>query len=183
MACPHVSGVVALGLSYAAKLRKHVKAEDVRALLHSTARPIESYWNIDTPKLFYKFVTDLSQVHLSSMDLKNYKGKMGDGQVDAYAFLQAIAGAGVDMVFPNVYVAVNGSSTYVPSMYFKNGEDLTYSVSISNTSVASCTQEGNKLVFKGLATGQTAAVITASDGTSMSFTVTVRNNAAGNGWL
>ena len=87
------------------------------------------------------------------------------------------------MVFPNVYVAVNGSSTYVPSMYFKNGEDLTYSVSISNTSVASCIQEGNKLAFKGLATGQTAAVITASDGTSMSFTVTVRNNAAGNGWL
>ena len=183
MACPHVSGVVALGLSYAAKLRKHVKAEDVKELLHSTARPIEPYWNMDTPKLFYKFVTDLSQVHLSSMELKNYKGKMGDGQVDAYAFLQAIAGAGVDMVFPNVYVAVNGSSTYVPSMYFKNGEDLTYSVSISNTSVASCTQEGNKLVFKGLATGQTAAVITASDGTSMSFTVTVRNSAAGNGWL
>ena len=183
MACPHVSGVVALGLSYAAKLRKHVKAEDVKELLHSTARPIEPYWNMDTPKLFYKFVTDLSQVHLSSMNLKDYRGKMGNGQVDTYAFLQAIAGAGVDMVFPNVYVAVNGSSTYVPSMYFKNGENLTYSVSIDNAAVASCKSEGNRLVFTGLASGQTSAVITASDGTSMSFTVTVRNSAAGNGWL
>ena len=183
MACPHVSGVVALGLSYAAKLRKHVKAEDVKELLHSTARPIESYWNMDTPKLFYKFVTDLSQVHLSSMNLKDYRGKMGNGQVDAYAFLQAIAGAGVDMVFPNVYVAVNGSATYVPSMYFKNGDNLTYTVSIDNAAVASCKSEGNKLVFTGLASGQTSAVITASDGTSMSFTVTVRNSAAGNGWL
>lgn len=183
MACPHVSGVVALGLSYAAKLRKHVKADEVKELLHNSARPVEQYWDLDTPKQYYKFVTDLSQVHLSSMNLKDYRGKMGSGQVDAYAFLQAIAGAGVDMVFPNVYVAVGGSSTYVPSMYFKNGENLTYSVNVSDASVATCKTEGSRLVFTGLAEGQTSATITASDGTSMSFTVTVRNSAAGNGWL
>ena len=183
MACPHVSGVVALGLSYAAKLRKHVKADEVKELLHNSARPVEQYWDLDTPKQYYKFVTDLSQVHLSSMNLKEYRGKMGNGQVDAYAFLQAIAGAGVDMVFPNVYVAVGGSSAYVPSMYFKNGENLTYSVNVSDASVATCKTEGNRLVFTGLAEGQTSATITASDGTSMSFTVTVRNSAAGNGWL
>ena len=183
MACPHVSGVVALGLSYAAKLRKHVKADEVKELLHNSARPVEQYWDLDTPKQYYKFVTDLSQVHLSSMNLKEYRGKMGNGQVDAYAFLQAIAGAGVDMVFPNVYVAVGGSSAYVPSMYFKNGENLTYSVNVSDASVATCKTEGNRLVFTGLAEGQTYATITASDGTSMSFTVTVRNSAAGNGWL
>ena len=59
MACPHVSGVVALGLSYAAKLHKHVKAEDVKDLLHSTAKPIEQYWNTTELKYYYKFVTDL----------------------------------------------------------------------------------------------------------------------------
>ena len=100
MACPHVSGVVALGLSYAAQLRRHVNAEEVKELLYSTARPIEPFWNTETPKQFYKFVTDLSQVHLSSMNLNNYKGKMGHGQVDAHAFLQAIAGAGTPMTFP-----------------------------------------------------------------------------------
>lgn len=183
MACPHVSGVVALGLSYAAQLRRHVKAEEVKELLYSTARPIESFWNTETPKLFYKFVTDLSQVHLSSMNLNNYKGKMGHGQVDAYAFLQAIAGAGSDMTFPNVYVAVGGKSTLVPSMYFKNGDALTYTVTIENGSIASCESVNGKLVFKGLANGQTAASVKASNGETASFVITVRNSAAGNGWL
>lgn len=183
MACPHVSGVVALGLSYAAQLRRHVKAEEVKELLYSTARPIESFWNTDTPKQFYKFVTDLSQVHLSSMNLNNYKGKMGHGQVDAYAFLQAIAGAGSDMTFPNVYVAVGGTSTLVPSMYFKNGDALTYTVTIENGSIASCESVNGKLVFKGLANGQTAASVKASNGETASFVITVRNSAAGNGWL
>lgn len=183
MACPHVSGVVALGLSYAAQLRRHVKAEEVKELLYSTARPIEPFWNTETPKQFYKFVTDLSQVHLSSMNLNNYKGKMGHGQVDAYAFLQAIAGAGSDMTFPNVYVAVGGSSTLVPSMYFKNGDALTYTVTIENGSIASCESVNGKLVFKGLANGQTAASVKASNGETASFVITVRNSAAGNGWL
>ena len=183
MACPHVSGVVALGLSYAAKLRRHVKAEEVKELLYSTARPIESYWDINTPKQFYKFVADLSQVHLSSMDLKNYKGQMGSGQVDTYAFLQAVAGAGVDMTFPNVYVAVDGTVTLVPSRYFKNGDGLTYTVTVDNASVASCESKGNKLMFKGIAAGQTSAVVKASNGESASFTITVRSSAAGNGWL
>lgn len=183
MACPHVSGVVALGLSYAAQLRRHVKAEEVKELLYSTARPIEPFWNIDTPKQFYKFVADLSQVHLSSMNLNSYKGKMGHGQVDAYAFLQAIAGAGSDMTFPNVYVAVGGTSTLVPSMYFKNGDALTYTVTIENGSIASCESVNGKLVFKGLANGQTAASVKASNGEAASFVITVRNSAAGNGWL
>ena len=183
MACPHVSGVVALGLSYAAQLRRHVKAEEVKELLYSTARPIESFWNTETPKQFYKFVTDLSQVHLSSMNLNNYKGKMGHGQVDAYAFLQAIAGAGSDMTFPNVYVAVGGTSTLVPSMYFKNGDALTYTVTIENGSIASFESVNGKLVFKGLANGQTAASVKASNGETASFVITVRNSAAGNGWL
>jgi hypothetical protein len=103
--------------------------------------------------------------------------------VDAYAFLQAIAGAGSDMTFPNVYVAVGGTSTLVPSMYFKNGDALTYTVTIENGSIASCESVNGKLVFKGLANGQTAASVKASNGETASFVITVRNSAAGNGWL
>ena len=183
MACPHVSGVVALGLSYAAKLHKHVKAEEVKDLLHSTAKPIEQYWNTTELKYFYKFVTDLSEVHFSSMDLRNYKGKMGSGQVDAYAFLQAIAGAGVDMTFPNVYVAVGGSTTLAPAMYFNNSENATFSVEIANSQIASCKAEGKTLKFTGLKEGQTTAAVKSSNGASQSFTITVRNSANGNGWL
>ena len=183
MACPHVSGVVALGLSYAANLRRHVKAEEVKKLLYSTARPIEQYWNLDQPKQFYKFVTDLSEVHLSTMDLKNYKGQMGEGQVDAYAFLQAIAGAGTPMTFPNLYIALDGSVTVMPSMYFKNAAGSKYSVTFADPSVASCVADGEKLVFSGDKEGQTGAVIKAENGDSFSFTVTVRSTANGNGWL
>ena len=43
MACPHVSGVAALGLSYAAKLKKHFKAKDFIELLYQTATPIDQY--------------------------------------------------------------------------------------------------------------------------------------------
>lgn len=182
MACPHVSGVVALGLSYAANLHKHVKAEEVKELLHSTARPIEPYWNLDTPKQYYKFVTDLSEIHLSSMNLKDYRGKMGSGQVDAHAFLQAIAGAGADMTFPNLFIALDGQVTIAPAMYFKNGGKK-FEVTISDSSVAAYAAEGSKLVFFGEKEGQTSAVIKSDAGESFSFTITVRKAAAGNGWL
>ena len=182
MACPHVSGVVALGLSYAANLHKHVKAEEVKELLHSTARPIEPYWNLDTPKQYYKFVTDLSEIHLSSMNLKDYRGKMGSGQVDAHAFLQAIAGAGADMTFPNLFIALDGQVTIAPAMYFKNG-GKNFEVTISDSSVAAYAVEGSKLVFFGEKEGQTSAVIKSDAGESFSFTITVRKAAAGNGWL
>ena len=183
MACPHVSGVVALGVSYAAKLRKHFKADELKALLYETTRPIEQYWNVETPKQYYKFVTDLGDVHLSSMDLKNYRGKMGEGQVDAYAFLNAIAGAGVEMTFPNVFVALDGQTVIAPAIYFENGASQTYTVNISDGSVASCNAEDKNLVFKGLKEGQTSATVKASNGKSFDFIITVRKGAAGNGWL
>lgn len=183
MACPHVSGVVALGISYAAKLRKHFKADELKALLYETTRPIEQYWNVETPKQYYKFVTDLGDVHLSNMDLRNYRGKMGEGQVDAYAFLNAIAGAGVDMTFPNVFVALDGQTVIAPAIYFENGASQTYTVNISDGSVASCNADGKNLVFKGLKEGQTSATVKASNGKSFDFIITVRKGAAGNGWL
>ena len=182
MACPHVSGVVALGLSYAANLHKHVKAEEVKELLHSTARPVEQYWNLDTPKQFYKFVTDLSEIHLSSMNLNDYRGKMGSGQVDAHAFLQAIAGVGVDMTFPNLFIALDGQVTIAPAMYFKNG-GKNFEVTISDSSVSAYAVEGSKLVFFGEKEGQTSAVIKSDSGESFTFTITVRKSAASNGWL
>ena len=43
MACPHVSGVVALGISYATQLRRHFKATELQELLINTTVPIDSY--------------------------------------------------------------------------------------------------------------------------------------------
>lgn len=183
MACPHVSAVVALGISYATKLRKHFKATELKDMLHETARPIEQFWDFSSLKQYYKFVTDLGEAHLSTMDLRNYKGKMGTGQVDAYAFLSAIAESGTDMTFPNVFVALDGQTVISPSIYFENGAAQTYTVSVENSAVASCEVNGNKLIFKGLAEGQTSASVKAASGESFDFIITVRKGANGNGWL
>jgi subtilisin family serine protease len=183
MACPHVSGVVALGISYAAKLRKHFKAEQIREMLHATTRPIEGYWDLDTPKQYYKFVTDLDKVHLSTMNLRNFTGQMGSGQVDAYSFLKAIEQSGKDMTFPNVFVALDGQTTIAPAMYFENGSNQTYTVVIADTSVASFEMKGKTVVFKGIKEGQTSASITSGSGKSYDFVITVRKGANTNGWL
>ena len=182
MACPHVSGVVALGLSYAASLRRHFKAEEVIGLLYSSARSIETDWDTDKPKYYYKYVADLGENHFNSIDLNGYKGKMGAGQVDAYAFLKAIEGSGVQMSFPNVLLTAGRDATYVPARYFRDGENLTYTVKIERGEIASCRTEGSRIVFTPGKAGQTAATITASNGTAFNFVITVRDSE-GQGWL
>ena len=187
MACPHVSGVVALGLSYAAKLRRHFKPEEIKQLLYETARPVEQFWSKTDgaygQKYYYKYVADLSKVYYASLDLAEYANKMGHGQVDAYAFLKKIEGAGVEMTFPNVFVAEGGRTTVAPAMYFENGASQTYQVTITDETVAAYEADGNKLVFIGLNSGQTAAKITASGGESFDFVITVRKGSTGAGWL
>ena len=86
------------------------------------------------------------------------------------------------MTFPNIYVALEGTVTVVPSMYFKNGGN-SYTVTIADTEIASCTADGSKLVFQGKKAGQTSASIKSANGESFNFTITVRNSANGNGWL
>lgn len=177
MACPHVSGVVALGLSYAAKLRKHFKAEEFRSLIYETATPIDQY--MTGIKQYKKYIIDLEgSAPMMSYDLKNFKGGMGAGQINAYALLKAIEGSGVDMTFPNLYVAVGGQTTAVPSMYM---EGDSFSVTVEDTSVAVAEIVNGKMIVKGLKAGQTAATVTGSR--QDKFVITVRESASGNGWL
>ena len=183
MACPHVSGVAALGLSYAARLRRHFTAEEFKALLYDTATPIDIY--LSGPKQYKRYVADLVESSpMMQIDMNDFRGGMGYGQVNANALLKAVEGSGVQMSFPNLYVAEGGQQTVAPAMYFIGGENLTYTVTVADTSVATAemTAEG-KLVVKGLTSGQTAASIKASDGSVNDFIITVRSGAAGNGWL
>lgn len=184
MACPHVSGVVALGLSYAAQERKHYTAEEFKKLVYDTCTPLEDKWNYETPKLYYKYVADLQTNHPQSFSLVGYKGQMGSGQINAAALLDAIDRSGKPMTFPNVFLAEGGQSVLMPSMYFTEGDGLSYSVQIEDASVASCSSDASdRLVFKGLSEGQTAAVIKVSDGRSQPFVITVRRNVSDSGWL
>ena len=180
MACPHVSGVVALGLSYAARLHRHFKAEEIIELLYSSATPLEQFWNMDEPKFYYKYVTDLGTNYRNSMNLNSFKGRMGAGQVNAYAFLKAIEGAGAEMSFPNVSVAPGATTKLDLRTYFDDPASV--SVKVDDTSIATAVLSSNKLAVSGLAEGQTSATIT-GDGKSFRFVVSVRKNISNGGWL
>jgi hypothetical protein len=177
MACPQVSGVAALGLSYAAQLRKHFKADEFKALLYETATPIDSY--MSGIKQYKKYVADLLEsAPMMSINMNDFRGGMGYGQINAYALLKAVEGAGVDMTFPNIYVPVGGQTTAVPSMYM---EGSSFTVSVSDSSVATAEIVNGKMIVKGLKEGQTEASVTGSR--TDRFVITVRESANGNGWL
>ena len=53
MACPHVSGVAALGLSYAVKQRRHFKADEFVKLLKESVKPVNSFYT-GTKKVLQK---------------------------------------------------------------------------------------------------------------------------------
>ena len=177
MACPHVSGVAALGLSYAAKLRKHFTAEEFKALLYETVVPIDSY--MSGSKKYKRYVRDLEESSpMMQIDLNAFKGKMGYGQVNAYGLLKAIEGAGTEMTFPNLFVPVGGEVSVSPSMYM---DGSSFSVTVKNQDVAEAVVKDGKVVVKGLKAGQTEASVTGSR--TDNFVITVREGANGNGWL
>lgn len=185
MACPHVSGVAALGLSYAVQLRKHFTADEFRRMLIETASPIDDY--LVGTKYYYFYVTDIDKTRYTSVSLSCYHGCSG-GLVNAERLLEAIAddAAGSKMTFPNIYLAPGEESavTETPARYFVGGETLTYTLQIADTSVAEgvITAEG-KALFTGVGEGVTTASITASNGETQNFNITVRKGASGSGWL
>lgn len=181
MACPMVSGVVALGLSYASQLQKHFKAADFRQLVINSVSEasLESYFT-DT-KLYYMGYEAYGSVSPMQMAPQTYRGKMGSGFVNAYKLLKSIEGAGVELRVPNVLVAIEGTSAINFARYFKNGKTLTFSCSVADQGVvtASSTDHVN-FIFKGLKNGSSKATVTASNGEKQEFIITVRK---GNGWL
>lgn len=81
MACPHVSGVVALGMSYALQLGKKFSREEFISMLLTSVNDIDQFLNSGTKKY-----AD------GTFELSSYKGQMGTGAVDAYRFLTAVEG-------------------------------------------------------------------------------------------
>ena len=178
MACPHVSGVIALGLSYAVELRRHFRAEEFVDLVYSTATDIDAYF-MGEKKSYYNHSSPGSAA--TKTELAKYKGKMGR-LVNAGALLRAIDGAGNEMKLPNIYLAPGEVQVVELSRFFVDGENLVYNASVADADIATCAVDGSRMTVTGVAEGFTAIKVTV-DGKMHDVHVTVRNGANSNGWM
>ena len=87
MACPHVSGVAALGVSYAHKLGKKFNREDFLSLMLTSVNDIDQHLTGGTRRYY-----DIPSSSFVDLQLNKYYGKMGTGALDAWKFLMAIEG-------------------------------------------------------------------------------------------
>ena len=183
MACPHVSGVAALGLAYAAKTNRHYRAADFVALMKKSVKELDSHYGNGATKTYYMNHTTVG-ASPEIVQLSKYIGKMGAGLIDAAQLLNNIKNKELssDMKLPNMYVGIEKTTSLNLAAYFA-GQTEGYSCSVANASVASASIEDKMLVVKGIATGSTSLTVTAADGTSQTVTVTVRKSAGNNGWM
>lgn len=183
MACPHVSGVAALGLAYAAKTNRHYRAADFVALMKKSVKELDSHYGNGATKTYYMNHTTVG-ASPEIVQLSKYIGKMGAGLIDAAQLLNNIKNKELssDMKLPNVYVGIEKTVSLNLAAYFA-GQTEGFSCSVANGSVASASVDGKTLIVKGLAAGSTKLTVTAADGTSQTVVVTVRKSAGNNGWM
>lgn len=139
MACPHVSGVVALGISYAKKLGKKFTREEMTSLLLSSVNDIDSF-NKGGTREFLKTNTDGTKETVQ-IDMNRYKGQMGTGAVDAWKFLMAIEGT------PSVMAAVGEKAKIDLSDYCN--PSLKYEISVDEASSASLGLSSDPVIKDG----------------------------------
>ena len=183
MACPHVSGVAALGLAYAAKTNRHYRAADFVALMKKSVKELDSHYQNGATKTYYMNHTTVG-ASPEIVQLSKYIGKMGAGLIDAAQLLNNIKNKefSSDMKLPNVYVGIEKTVSLNLAAYFA-GQTEGFSCSVANNGVASASVDGKTLTVKGLASGSTSLTVTAADGTSQTVVVTVRKSAGNNGWM
>lgn len=177
MASPHVSGVAALGLAYASQLGKKYTAEEFKSLLLSSVYGIDSY-----------FIGN-KRGDGTTMYLKDYKGKMGGGCVDALKLLLAIKGTSA------VYVKTGAASAVDFARYFGGsgskvtlkGVDILAADKTKLGMSSNPTVGGSKITFNCSAPGTAFVTVHAVAGdTSISreFALVSRAGLAENGgWL
>ena len=103
MACPHVSGVVALGASYAMKIGRKFSTEDFKSRLLTSANDIDRHIQPGMTKLM------VSGYDYVPVDIFCKKGKMGTGAVDAWKFLMALEGTPSFMTTPGKELTINAA--------------------------------------------------------------------------
>ena len=182
MACPHVSGVAALGLSYAVKQHRHYRAADFVSLMKRSVKDLDGYYTGGATKTYYMNHTTVG-ASPEIVSLSKYIGKMGTGLIDAVQLLNNIKNKenSSDMKLPNVYIGLEKSTTLNLPSYFE-GVESGYTCSGADGNVASATITGTTLTVKGLAVGSTTLTVSVG-GKQQTVTVIVRKAANKNGWM
>ena len=85
MACPHVSGVAALGLAYAKKLGKQYTVQEFKDMILTSANEFES-------RLEGQKTHVANSDGAGTMELKNYRNMMGTGSIDTWRLMMKIEG-------------------------------------------------------------------------------------------
>ena len=84
MACPHVSGVVALGLSYAKKLGKTFTRDQFKRMILASVNDIDQKIGATKAKSYAYYLKDL--------EMAPYYHQMGTGAIDAWRLMMHIEG-------------------------------------------------------------------------------------------
>lgn len=200
MACPHVSGVAALGLSYAAKLGKHYTATEFRDMLLTSVQDINKY--MTGSKRYYYYYSEYGTSQPQTMSLSSYNKKMGSGYADAYLLLLQVEGT----PFISMTKTTSSATSIDLTTFFGGGASaLTFkSVNVSTedktaVDMSMCTLSGSNLMVAcykpGVAivtvtalvggTSQTATTTPVATAVTKKFALVVRDGgtAANGGWL
>ena len=153
-ACPHVSGVAALGLSYAKRLGKRYSAKEFRSMLLSATHNLDPFL---TGEISFK------DAYGQSYNIKypDYKGKMGLGYVDAYKLLLQIDGT------PHKVIEAGKEQEIDLALYFGEG--------VANAQFVKAEASAEDIANIGLTIGEYAnGKLTVSSSKSGAATITVK---------
>ena len=194
MACPHVSGVAALGLAYAKKLGKTLTREEFTAYLLSAVNDIDSRLDFGYKYLGYDPYTG---GELAPRPFSAYQYNMGTGAIDAWKLMMNIEGT------PCLSVKVGLEKGYNLDAFFGEGSEyMTYeSVEIDRETMAAigikrkpyikdgrliinpCKVGSGKITIKAIAGGNNVAGSVQGDMTGNGDIVTIPNSNGGMGGM
>ena len=164
MACPHVTGVAALGISYALKLGKHYTVDEFNSMIVSSAKDIDTRINNFSNK---EVVWSSGNVY-KTLKMSDYYHKMGTGCIDAWSLMMKIEGV------PCSVIATGNTSWVDLSPYFgTSSTSLTYTgFEMSDEAKAAIGLEGEpelkhgRLYLKATKVGSAKITISAVGGGS-----------------
>ena len=189
MACPHVSSVIALGMSYALQLGRHFSSDEFRSMVYASVNDIDSRLTGGI-----KTCTDGQTINL-----KSYYKRMGTGAVDAWQMLMQIEGV------PSIIVESGRECRVSLEEYFGGGYgtltytgvevDPVYESALGITSLSvnggylliRCDKRGSgKVRVKAIAGGSYAGGAGGTGGTSIEREISILSRGISgwnNGWL